>query len=75
MPSHGLDLNHTLIRTKRENAGLTVEGFAQLVGISRQFASMIELGQRRPSPPVAKAIADVLGIPLKELRNGTNHKR
>jgi transcriptional regulator, XRE family len=35
---------------------------AKAVGISGGYYSMVETGERRPSPEVAKRIADVLGF-------------
>ncbi|WPS90162.1 helix-turn-helix transcriptional regulator [Brevibacillus halotolerans] len=41
---------------------MTREEVSKLIGISRQYYSMIELGDRNPSVSVAKRIGEVLGI-------------
>jgi transcriptional regulator with XRE-family HTH domain len=55
----------TLILTgRRKEKGLSQETVVELsnTGISRQFYSMIENGDRRPSVEIAKALGKVLGI-------------
>lgn len=47
------------IRTERK---LTGENIAFVTGISRSAYSNIENGKRRPSPEVAKKIAETLGF-------------
>jgi putative transcriptional regulator len=46
----------------RESKDMTHEVVANLTGISRQYYSMIENGERNPSVVVAKRIAEVLGF-------------
>ncbi|MBB5324887.1 transcriptional regulator with XRE-family HTH domain [Anoxybacillus tepidamans] len=48
------------LKNKRLNTGLTQKEIAKLVGISRSTYAMIENGERNPSVPVAKRIADAL---------------
>ena len=45
---------------KRLNRNLRTEDMAQLVGVTQQFYSYIEIGKRRPSPEVAIKIGKVL---------------
>ncbi|MED4922940.1 helix-turn-helix transcriptional regulator [Anoxybacillus geothermalis] len=56
-------LRNTLIRA-REAKQLTQEQVVSMSGanITRQYYSMIENGDRRPSVDVAKKIAPVLGV-------------
>lgn len=46
----------------RMEALYSQKAFAQVIGISQNHYSNIENGVRRPSPEVAKRIADVLGF-------------
>ncbi len=47
----------------RTRLGLTQEAVAKKINISRPGYTMIEIGRRRPSPDIAKRIAEVLGFP------------
>lgn len=47
---------------KRKEKGLTQEEVAIRAGIARTTYAMIEQGNRDPSVPVAKRIADVIGF-------------
>lgn len=51
-----------LLKNLRIEASYSQKSFAQLIGISQNHYSNIENGVRRPSPEVAKRIADVLGF-------------
>ncbi|MCR8978730.1 helix-turn-helix transcriptional regulator [Brevibacillus laterosporus] len=46
----------------KARGSMTREDVSKLIGISRQYYSMIELGDRNPSVSVAKRIGEVLGI-------------
>ncbi|MBG9786909.1 helix-turn-helix transcriptional regulator [Brevibacillus laterosporus] len=46
----------------KARGSMTREEVSKLIGISRQYYSMIELGDRNPSVSVAKRIGEVLGI-------------
>lgn len=48
------------LRSARQAKGLSVISIATKVGVSRQFYSMVERGERRPSPEKSKKIAAVL---------------
>ena len=50
------------LKTMRTEQALTQGLIADRVGISISHYSMIESGERRPSPEVARRIADVLGF-------------
>ncbi len=67
-PSGGIALNGNKLRTLRQNAGHSIRSLAKEVGISYQMLGMVELGDRRASPPVGKRIAEALGVTLKEIR-------
>ena len=51
-----------LLKKMRMEALYSQKTFAQVIGISQNHYSNIENGVRRPSPEVAKRIADVLGF-------------
>ena len=51
-----------LLKKIRMEALYSQKEFAQVIGISQNHYSNIENGVRRPSPEVAKRIADVLGF-------------
>ena len=51
-----------LLKKMRMEALYSQKEFAQVIGISHNHYSNIENGVRRPSPEVAKRIADVLGF-------------
>jgi len=74
MPSGGVRLNGPKVRDLRIDAGHSIRTLAVEVGISPQMIGAVELGDRRPSPPVAKAIADALGVTLKEIRGEPEHQ-
>lgn len=46
----------------REEKKMTQDDVAKKAGIARPYYTMIEQGKRRPSPEVAKKIANVLGF-------------
>ena len=46
----------------REQMGLTQEQLAEKIGISQNYYSWIESGERRPSPDTAKKIAVVMNF-------------
>jgi transcriptional regulator with XRE-family HTH domain len=53
----------------REAAGLSQYRLARDIGVSRQYISALELGERdRPSFEVLCAIADALGVDVGRLR-------
>jgi putative molybdopterin biosynthesis protein len=55
------------LRELRINKGLTVTEAARRAGITRSAMSYIELGQRKPSPPVAFRIAAEYGLKVTDL--------
>jgi transcriptional regulator with XRE-family HTH domain len=60
-----MDLNGEALRVIRERSGLTQQALADLAGLKNaSHLSNIEAGRRRPSPEVAKALADALKVPL-----------
>jgi transcriptional regulator with XRE-family HTH domain len=58
----------TLISDKFEALGLTDAAISERVGCERSLITKIKLGTARPSPEMAKRIADATGIPLEDLR-------
>lgn len=52
----------TWLQKLREMRGLTQKEIADVSKVSQQHYSLIETGERRPSPELAKKIADVLGF-------------
>ncbi|HQY29912.1 MAG TPA: helix-turn-helix domain-containing protein, partial [Thermomicrobiales bacterium] len=56
-----------LLRTMRENQGLTQEELAERAGLSRDAISALERGRRsRPHPATVKAINAALGVSMEE---------
>src|SRR3954452_22114378 len=41
-------------------------------GVSASYVSLLESGRRQPTPPVAAALANRLGVPLELLLNGAS---
>jgi DNA-binding XRE family transcriptional regulator len=52
----------TTIRGRRSRLGLGRDEVAQRVGCTERFIGYMERGERVPSPPLAKKIADVLDL-------------
>ena len=59
-----------MIRTKREEQGMTQQELAQKLYVSRQTVSRWESGSRCPDLMTAKKIAAILGMSLDELVPG-----
>ncbi|NLJ94874.1 MAG: helix-turn-helix transcriptional regulator [Clostridiaceae bacterium] len=51
------------LREKRNFLKLTQEEVAKQLDISRAHYTQIELGQRNPSPKLAKSISNLLDVP------------
>lgn len=60
----------TNIRNLREQRGLTVTQLAEMVGISKQSMSNIELSNRFMSFQTGVKLAQALGVTCEELANG-----
>jgi transcriptional regulator with XRE-family HTH domain len=57
------------IREQRQNKELSLRDFAKkLGGLSPAFISDIELGRRYPSDRVLENMAEVLDVPIEDLR-------
>jgi transcriptional regulator with XRE-family HTH domain len=56
------------LRELREAKGLSLRELAEKVGCSAAFLSDVELGRRHTSDQLFVKIAQVLGIPVAELR-------
>ncbi|MER7309937.1 helix-turn-helix transcriptional regulator [Streptomyces griseoluteus] len=55
-----------MLRRARTRRGLGQGETGRLVGLSQGYISNLERGQRTPSLTVAEALADVLGLSLRE---------
>lgn len=57
------------LKRLREEQGLTMQEVADRLGISKQYYSLIEGGerQRRMDITLIKGISDVLGVPLEQI--------
>ena len=55
------------MRELRKEAGLTQEGLARVVDVSRQTILFMEKGKYNPSLRLAWRISQVLGRPLEEV--------
>ena len=55
------------IKRRREKAGLSLAGLAERAGLSQTYPGMIESGKASPTVEKVFAIAQALGISLKEL--------
>jgi len=55
------------IRQLRALKGLTQEGLAEAVGVSTDFISLIERGQRAPSFENLEGLAEALGVKVADL--------
>lgn len=69
-------MKRTCLIQKRLNTNFSQSDIANLVGISRQYYNSIENGLRRPSPEIAKKIANCLNFKdewYKLLENDTSN--
>ncbi|MBN9521111.1 helix-turn-helix transcriptional regulator [bacterium] len=57
----------SLIRSKREAAGLTQEELAHLAGIHRTYLSILERGKRMPTVEVVRLLAKALKTTMTAL--------
>jgi transcriptional regulator with XRE-family HTH domain len=58
----------TVLRTLREQKGLTQEHVAKRAGVTKPYLSQLESGKRKnPSLPVLKRLAKALGVPVTAL--------
>jgi transcriptional regulator with XRE-family HTH domain len=55
------------VRELRRRKGLTLEGLAELSGVSRAMLSKVERGEKNPTLVVAAKIAEGLGVTLSRL--------
>ncbi|WP_435012986.1 helix-turn-helix domain-containing protein [Xanthomonas arboricola] len=58
------------LRNARESAGLTQREVAALVGVNHSQVSRYEAGVAMPRPGVLKRLANGIGVPLEQLRDG-----
>jgi transcriptional regulator with XRE-family HTH domain len=64
-------INGEALRAIRERTGLTVSELARKGGVSQPHLSNIELGRRGGRPPIIRALADALGVPVGALLGPT----
>jgi transcriptional regulator with XRE-family HTH domain len=57
----------SMVRKRRQELGLSQEGFADKAGIHRTYVSSIELGKVQVSIRIAAQLADALEVPLSQL--------
>ena len=57
----------TVLRNKREGAGLTQEDLAERADVSARFISFLENGRRQPTLSALAALSGGLGISMHEL--------
>lgn len=57
-----MEINRHSLRAIRELKGITVSALAAQAGIKQAHLSNVELGYRRASDEVIKALADSLGV-------------
>lgn len=70
------NIKRSYLIQKRLNTNFSQSDIANLVGISRQYYNSIENGLRRPSPEIAKKIANCLNFKdewYKLLENDTSN--
>lgn len=59
--------NGATVRVVREALGISLTDLAARAGIAKPYMSQIETGAKQPSPSVARAIADGMGVPLESI--------
>lgn len=55
------------LRAERRTRGLLLREVAEQAGISVSLMSMVERGERTPSPPVALRIAQLYGLTITDV--------
>lgn len=63
--------NARLLVLLRDARGVPQSALAERVGVAQGFLSLVETGQRQPSPDVVSKIADALNVPLSLLQDDT----
>ncbi len=58
------------VKALREAHGWALGKFASAVGLSHGHLANIEAGRKRLTPTKARAIADMLGVPLAAITTG-----
>lgn len=59
--------NGATVRVVRELLGISLTDLAARADITKPYMSQIETGVKQPSPTVARAIADGMGVPLESI--------
>lgn len=56
-----------VVRKLRSDAGLTQDALAEALDISRNYVSLVERGERRPSWRFLAGLANVLRVPVQDV--------
>lgn len=54
------------LKMMRKRKGITQAELAQELGVSQRAVAAYELGERRPSPEVAKKMMEIFGLSVSE---------
>ncbi len=65
---------HEVIRERRSELGMSQADLAAKVGVDRRQIRRYESGETQPTLPVAKTIAQALGISIDELAGDETHR-
>ena len=65
---------HEIMRQRRSELNLSQADLATKVGVDKRQIRRYESGDAQPTLPIAKAIADALGITVDELAGGDTHR-
>jgi transcriptional regulator with XRE-family HTH domain len=67
MPDKRPQLFGRLLRSRREEAGLTQEALGHEAGLSRNYVGMLERGERTPTLTALRQLARALGTTMSSL--------
>jgi len=65
---------HEIIRQRRSELGMSQSDLAAKVGVDKRQIRRYESGETQPTLPIAKAIAQALGISIDELAGEQTHR-
>jgi HTH-type transcriptional regulator / antitoxin HigA len=60
-------MKYQSIQEYLEKTGTTEKEFAEKIGVSQPFVSLLKNGTRRPNPELAEKIEAITGIPFRKL--------
>jgi transcriptional regulator with XRE-family HTH domain len=64
----------SVLREKREEAGISQEELADRAGLHRTYVSLIERGKRTASIEVVRRVASALGVSMADLIDATEKR-